>query len=366
MKKRIYLLTACTLISALLLMACGSKSSDASESYTGSAAYEDSYERAYADEPAMEEAATDDYYESDDIYETGNGLVTDDPEGNRDVESNSSSRKLVKTVNMTLETEEFDALIENVKNKIDTLGGYAESMNISGRSQGSYDTRTAYITARIPADKLVNFTESVSENSNVLSKNESAEDVTLNYVDMQSKVSSLKTEQERLNELIAEAEDIETLVALEERLAQVRYEIESYESRLRVMDNQVTYSTVYLDIREVTTYTPTVTHEKTLGERMSEAFNDSLVNISEFFQDLAVAIVGSIPALLILAVVVAIILLIVKLAGRASKKKKGKAIARTEIKTDIKNADQKKEQVKDAGGNFDPMTGEPIAKDNKK
>ena len=60
---------------------------------------------------------------------------------------------------------------------------------------------------------------------------------------------------------------MESLVALEERLADVRYETESIERNLRNMDMQIRYSTVSIDLDEVEIYTPTVTVQRTFGER---------------------------------------------------------------------------------------------------
>ena len=58
--------------------------------------------------------------------------------------------------------------------------------------------------------------------------------------------------------MLSKSEDVETLIALEQRLSDVRYEIESIERSLRNYDMQIKYSTVDLDLREVEVYTPTV------------------------------------------------------------------------------------------------------------
>ena len=88
----------------------------------------------------------------------------------------------------------------------------------------------------------------MSEEANVTYSSESTEDVTLAYTDMQSHVAALRTEQETLLSMLGQAQSMEDILAIQTQLTQVRYEIESYESQLRVYDNQVDYSTVYLDI----------------------------------------------------------------------------------------------------------------------
>ena len=107
------------------------------------------------------------------------------------------------------------------------------------------------MTVRIPAQQLDAFLSSVSEVSNVISRNDSVSDVTLQYVDMESHKKALTAEQDRLLELLEQAESVEDIITIESRLSDVRYQIESMESQLRTLQNQVSYSTVYLDIQEV-------------------------------------------------------------------------------------------------------------------
>ena len=73
---------------------------------------------------------------------------------------------------------------------------------------------------------------------------------------MESRKKSLEIEQERIWQFLEKAESIDTVITLEQRLSDIRYQLESMESQLRLYDNQVDYSTVYLSISEVTAYTP--------------------------------------------------------------------------------------------------------------
>ena len=72
-----------------------------------------------------------------------------------------------------METKEFDTLLTNIRSKVEELGGYIESSEISGSSYYSLQgNRYAWMTLRIPADKLDGFVTIVSELGNVTSKNE--------------------------------------------------------------------------------------------------------------------------------------------------------------------------------------------------
>ena len=101
-----------------------------------------------------------DGYSKEEIDITQNGNNTVD----------SSVRKIIETVNLSVQTKEFDVLLQNINDQVINLGGYVESSNVSGREYDSNDTRFATIKVRIPSEKSGDFTNYVSENSVVVNK----------------------------------------------------------------------------------------------------------------------------------------------------------------------------------------------------
>ena len=185
-----------------------------------------------------------------------------------------NGRKLIRTVSLSLETKEFDSVLTNLSTKTTELGGYIELSTVSGNSYAHHSTRYASYVIRIPSDRLNEFVEVVSELGNVTQKNESVEDVTLRYIDVESHKKALETEQERLLELLSKAENMEEILTIESKLSDIRYEIENYESQLKTMDNQIDYSTVSVYIDEVERVTDT--GEKGFFEEIKERFGNSL------------------------------------------------------------------------------------------
>ena len=119
------------------------------------------------------------------------------------------NQKLIRTIRMDAETEELDALLEQVNARISEFGGYVEEQNIyNGSSKATYRNRYASLTIRIPAEKLDEFVGSMAQISNVTSKNETTENITLSYIATESRIKALETEQTRLLELLAMAESM--------------------------------------------------------------------------------------------------------------------------------------------------------------
>ena len=229
-----------------------------------------------------------------------------------------ADQKLIKTVDLQTETEDLDTLLAQLTEQIRALGGYIEYQNIYNGSNYSYrSSRSADLTVRIPADKLDGFVSQVEGYSNVISKTESVDDVTLQYVDIASRLAALETEQDRLLELMEQAENLSDLLTIEERLTEVRYQLESVASQLRVMDNQVSYATIELKINEVEVLTEV--EEPTVWERISTGFMKNLRALGNFLVNLFVWLVSCSPLLLVLAGIALLIVWIVKRAIRNRK-----------------------------------------------
>lgn len=232
-----------------------------------------------------------------------------------------TGRKLIKNVNMSVETREFESLISMVEEKAGELGGYIQDSSIyNGSSYGTYHgTRYASLTIRVPQEKLDGFIHDVEGISNVVRCSQNVEDVTLTYVDLESHKKALETEQERLLQILEAAETVEDIITVESRLSQVRYELESMASQLRTYDNLVAYSTVYMEIEEVEELTPVVV--ETTGQRIVRGFTNSIKSIGRDIREFFVSLIIHLPYLVVWGIIIAAVVFVVI---RLRRKKKGK------------------------------------------
>lgn len=318
-------LLAC-FVAVCLTTGCGA-SYDGAKYATSEPAYDTA---AGVQSNATAAIASDELYESEgDWGEMEDAMPAEAPAAENGTTENmensvASNRKLIKRVNMTAETQDFDTLVARIDQKVKALGGYMEDSSVYGNSYAQEGMRSANFTARVPADRMDELVVAVSDASNVTSKSESATDVTLNYVDTKSRKEALQVEYERLMALLDKAEDIDTIVALETRLTNVRYEIQNLESTLRTYDNLVDFATVHISVEEVKVYTEEVTKPKTGWERMSEGFLRSIWNIAYDLENFAIGFVIRIPYLIVWGIIIGVIFLIVRGIIKSSRKKKEK------------------------------------------
>lgn len=231
--------------------------------------------------------------------------------------------KIIRNINMEIETQDFDELITAINEEIKRLDGYVESSSISGKSYHSlYELRRGHIVARIPKDRLDEFVGLVSDASNVVNKSESTENVTLQYVDTESHIKALEMEQEKLYELLGKTGTLEDILTLESRLSTIRYELENYKSQLRLYDNKVEYGTVTLNVQEVERITPKKEVKDTVFTRIKKGLSDTMYNISEGFKDMVVGIAVNIPYILFWILVLLICYLLIRRAYKKYKRRK--------------------------------------------
>ena len=221
----------------------------------------------------------------------------------------------------------------------DSVADFVESSNVTGDTQYNSDgttsivNRWAYYTVRIPCEQFEAFLHETEGFGNVISTSRDAQNVTSAYTDYEARLSSLNTQEERLLDMLSKSEDVETLIALEQRLSDVRYEIESIERSLRNYDMQIRYSTVELDLREVEVYTPTVPVRRTFGQKLSDSLSDGWTGFARGVQNVILSLASALPALVLLAVIVIAVIAGIK---TARKKRKAKFTAQQEPPQDPK------------------------------
>lgn len=241
----------------------------------------------------------------------GNGIYGETAENNSAV-GVEESRKLIRTVTMDTETENLDTILADLDAKLAELGGYVQNKSVQNSRNGT--RRYATLTLRIPADKVDAFLDHVEGATNILSSSEKAEDVTLKYAATESRIKALETEEARLLELLAKAENLNDLLTLESKLADVRQELETVKSQLKLYDSLIDYGTINLTVTEVKEYTEVVEEEEepTAWERISSGFVRSLKGVWNILTELFIFLIIALPYLVIPAAIVVIVLVIRK------------------------------------------------------
>ena len=319
MKKRKTWIAA-LLIFLLLFTACGAESKASMDTTMEAPA------AAPMEESKMEMAVEEPEEESVVEYVTSSSVQDSDAMAVEQVQD--FSEKIIYSGHVNLETTDFDEAIAALDRAVREYGGFVQDSSVDGWSRDNGDgtftvmDRSANYVVRIPCAKFDAFMAMTNGIGNVTSSSRTAENVTSQYTDYEARLSSLNTQEERLLAMLEKSEDLESLITLEQRLSEVRYEIESIERNLRNLDQRLAYSTVTLWLQEVEVYTPTVTVQRTFGEKLSDAFADGWRGFVRGLQGFVLWLAESLPSLVVLAVIAGgVVLVIVRIRKRAKGKK---------------------------------------------
>jgi len=180
-------------------------------------------------------------------------------------ESNTYNKKIIKDARIGVKVDDYNLYRPTLDSTIAKLNGYISNDDLQKDDRNIY----CNVTIRIPADNFEKLVGSVEKGtSKLMYKNISARDVTEEFVDIEARLKTKKEVEKRYVELLSKARNVKEILEVEEQLRVIREEIESKEGRLKYLNSQVSYSTVYLNIVQELEYKYQPEKEKSFFQRL--------------------------------------------------------------------------------------------------
>ena len=171
-------------------------------------------------------------------------------------------RKIIRTARLELRVEKVSAAVTEVEDIAAAAGGWVSESNVfidksdDGDGQTAKRTETATVTIRVPADayrSVVGQLRGVAEE--VKSESSEASEVTEEYTDLQARLRNQQATEAQLLELLTKAETIPDILTVQDKVTQVRLEIERVQGRINVLDSLTDMATITV---ELATFVPPV------------------------------------------------------------------------------------------------------------
>ena len=194
----------------------------------------------------------------------------------------------------------------------------ADAVRITEQSGGRVDGRSEYapkdktdrgsatLTLRIPSVRLTATLDELRGLGTVEEVSLNSQDVTQTTADLDARITALQASVDRLVTLLANATDTDTLLKVESTLSDRQAQLESLESERRYYTDQVSLSTVTLNL--VSTYNAPVTEPDTFLSGLITGWNAFVA----FFAGLLVALGVLLPWLIFAGIVTAVVIVIVR------------------------------------------------------
>jgi len=211
--------------------------------------------------------------------------------------------KLILRAELTLETTDFQSSADQLVKLTADCGGYFEQSNVDMGSYYSDGYRCGYYTVRVPRDKYDAFLNAVGDVCHVTSRNESAEDIGLQYYDLESRIRLLEIKQERLMNLLKQASSMDDIISLENALSEIQYQLEANNSEKNRYDSLISYSTIEIRLDQVQRLSGEPMEQQGFGSQMGTALSEGFLNTVDGFANILLLIAYNIIPLTIFAAI---------------------------------------------------------------
>lgn len=288
-KRRLFPLLLFILI---IVSACSSDSkSDADYGYNDSAENGFMHSASEFNEVSNKEMAEAE--ESEEFYDDNSEAIT-------------TNRMIIHQANLSVKVKNLEDTQLKIEKKVEKHGGYVVEANVYKENE---EHVSGFITVRIPEKHFQTFlTDTEDVATEVIERNVSGQDITEEYVDLESRLKSKKVVEERLLAFMKEAKKTEDLLTISTDLAKVQEEIEVVTGKMKYFDNQVAYSTVHVSMYEAGVKIPELENKNLdTWEKTKKQLATSINFIFTAGSGIFVFIVGNLPIILLLLLISTIV-----------------------------------------------------------
>ena len=175
-----------------------------------------------------------------------------DTGGGAPLPSVDSGSKLIFTATMELNTGDVGRAFNDASSLATGNGGYLEKSAFSNDPNDN-TKRSATLTIRVPAQNYDSLLASLRTMNGVgvVTEGSNSNEVTEQYIDLQSNQRNLERTEQQYLELLKQAKSIQEVLTVQDRLTSVRSQIEQIQGRLKVLDQRIDFATINLTISPV-------------------------------------------------------------------------------------------------------------------
>ncbi len=201
---------------------------------------------------------------------------------------------IARTASINVDVKNLEEFDKDLISKVDSYGGHVVSSEIEKYEYDYETSRYGRYSVKVPADKLDDFLNIVDGKGTITDRNISAEDVSLDYVDVDAHLNALKMEKDELSRLLEETQSVSEVIEVKEALTNVQSQLDSYEAQMKILKNRIAYSEVSITAHENRNV------EHPLRKAFEINFKEELINGIESAVTILVGLITAIPAIAII------------------------------------------------------------------
>jgi hypothetical protein len=187
-------------------------------------------------------------------------------------ETIDTSKKIIKEGEIRFHTGNLNAAKQKIVTSLQSLGGYvAEETETNGGDNGQKEFD---LKIRVPAKNFDRFLDVLSASGDSIdTKNIRRKDVTSDFIDIATRLKNKQVLESRYLDLLKRATKTSDLLEIEDKIAEIRTDIESTQGQLNYMTRQVAFSS--LDITFYNKQGERTNNENGFSYRFKQAITQS-------------------------------------------------------------------------------------------
>jgi hypothetical protein len=205
-----------------------------------------------------------------------------------------SNRMIVKNADLRLMVADTDVAIDRSMQIVGDAGGYIVSSRVWYQDYYGNNLKYAAVTIGVPVDEFENVMRRLRGVAvRVLDENATGEDVTDQYVDLQSQLVNLEATRARIQEFLKDAKTVEEALRVNQELTNIEAQIEQIKGRMNYLTDRSAFSTITINLEPefpVLTPTPTSTPKPTatpIPWKPADTFKDAKGTLTIVYQGIA-------------------------------------------------------------------------------
>lgn len=240
-----------------------------------------------------------------------------------------ASRQVIANANISLVVADTATALTGIEQVVSDLGGYVADMDLA---KGGYDDSEflrGSITLRVPATSLedaLELLQALATDINYLNVNR--QDVTDQYSDLDARLRNLRATETELLALLTEVRErpnskVEDILAVHRSLTQIREEIETLQGRKNLLDNQIGFSAIWVELIPDSVFRPIVEEPWSASGPVRNALRALVATLQGLLTALIWAVLYLAPLLLVFLIPLAVLVWLVRLwLGRRRSREK--------------------------------------------
>ena len=155
------------------------------------------------------------------------------------------NRKIIQSTTLDVRVDEVGRAFQDIISLATTYGGFVASSSFSDVD----DDQQADLTIRVPGNRYQEVLQQIRNMGKVEQQNSDANDVTEEFTDLEARLRTLEATEGRYLELLAEANGINEILLVQDRLDSVRGQIEQAQGRINLLDSLTELVTITVHLR---------------------------------------------------------------------------------------------------------------------